>query len=389
MNRPTEGRPEPIVSARAWLCALPLPQPLNLGAISYRTRDYVVLELTSAADLVGYAMGYTRFTPLLEAAKTVCAHLAGQPADPAAIQASLAKCLAPGWSAFARAASLVDIALWDITAQRRGLPLAALLGANAPVTPLMAVAGYFSDTRSVAEVVAETQRFVDDGYTTLKLILQGKDRDADYRLLDAVRAAHPGDIAIAVDFHGAFGSVDDAMAYCTELPARGVRFVEDPFPSRDWHDVADFTRRSTTPVASGEDLVSLTGLADLLDSGIAYLRLDVTATGGYTTGIAALRATEKHHAQLAPHVWPHFHAPLAAASTAMATLEVIPDYVGADPLWTLLSEPAPIYNGTWRTPERPGLGLPLDLDAVSFHAADAWSSDLGGWIERADDGGQR
>jgi L-alanine-DL-glutamate epimerase-like enolase superfamily enzyme len=269
---------------------------------------------------------------------------------------------------------LVDIALWDIHAQRQGLPLTAVLGSGTADAPLMAVAGYFSDNRTVAELVEETQRFVDDGYTTLKLILPGHDHRADLHLLDTMRAAHPDHISIAVDFHGAFDSVPDAMSYCEDIHQRGVRFIEDPFPSLDWHNVADFTSRSPTPVASGEDLVNLTGFDDLLGAGVRYLRVDVTASGGYTTGLAALQAAERHSAHVAPHVWPHFHAPLAAASSSVATIEVIPDHVGADPLWHLLSEPAPIHGGTWLTPTAPGLALPLDMDAVSFHAVDSWSS---------------
>lgn len=390
MSRPTDPRTTgaEVVEARAWLCALPLPQPLHLGAISYTTRDYVVLKLTSADGHDGYAVGYSRGTPLLEAAKTVCSHLGGEIASPRVTMAMLHKRLAPGWAAFARAAALVDIALWDIEARRQHRPLTAVLGGATNVVPLMAVAGYFSDSRSVTELVDETRRFVDDGYTTLKLILQGKNQQADYQLFDAVRAAHPDDIAIAVDFHGAFDTVNTAIGYCTGLHERGVRFIEDPFPSLEWHRVAEFVARSPSPVASGEDLVTLTGIEDLLDAGVEYLRLDVTATGGYTTGLAAIAAAERTSAHIAPHVWPHFHAPLAAASNSIAMIEVIPDHVGADPLWSLLSEAAPIHDGAWLTPTQPGLGLPLDLGAVEFHSVDAWSSRLRAGAGSAPVGGQ-
>ncbi|MBY6362490.1 hypothetical protein HQ609_05170 [Rhodococcus corynebacterioides] len=362
------------MEAQAWLCALPLPVPLNLGAISYKTRDYVVLRLTTSDGYTGHAVGYTRGTPLLEASKVVCEHLADLPTAPEAAHTALRKRLAPGWGAFARAASLVDIALWDIRAQRQGRPLAATLGARTADAPLMAVAGYFSDTRSVDELVEETIRFVEDGYTTLKLILPGHDRRADLHLLDTMRAAHPDRIAIAVDFHGAFDSVSDALGYCEDIHRRGVRFIEDPFPSLDWHNVADFASQSPSPVASGEDLVNLTGFDDLLGAGVQYLRVDVTASGGYTTALAALQAAEQRSARVAPHVWPHFHAPLVAASPSVAMIEVIPDHVGADPLWRLLSEPAPIHAGTWLTPTEPGLALPLDMEAVAHHSVDSWSS---------------
>ncbi|ANZ28556.1 hypothetical protein A4U64_27145 (plasmid) [Rhodococcus sp. WB1] len=374
MSVPTD-RPA-VVEAQAWLCPLPMPQTLVLGAISYTTRDYVVLRLTSDDGFTGYAVGYTRGTPLLEALQTICRHLTGLPGHPTVVSRALHKQLAPGWGSFARAASLVDIALWDIEAQRLGTPLATVLGGNSTDVPLMAVAGYFSDTRSVDEVVDETRRFVDDGYTTLKLILHGHDRAVDLDLYDRVRAAHPETIAVAVDFHGAFDSPLQAVEHCAGLRERDVRFVEDPFPSAQWRQVAEFAQRSGLPVASGEDLPGPSGYEDLLAGGVSYLRVDVTASGGYTAGIAAVTAAEHWSAHIAPHVWPHFHAPLAAASTSVAVVEVIPDYVGAEPLWALLTEKAPIVDGHWKTPTEPGLALPLDLDAVSHYASAQWHTEI-------------
>lgn len=360
-----------VIRAETWLCPMPLAQTLRLGAISYHSRDYVVVRLTTEDGLSGHAIGYTRSTPLFAATYMLCQHLAELPTDPEAVHDTLTKRFAPGWASLVRAASLLDIALWDLRAKRDGLTVAESLGFEPRPLPLMAVAGYFSDQRSIDELLEEMKRFVIEGYSTLKLILPGGDAAADRRFLERVREQTPEEVAIAVDFHGAFDSVESGLDYCHYLGDLGIRFIEDPFPSADWHRVAQFAGASSVPVAAGEDLTSLTSLLDLLNNGVRFLRADVTASGGYTVLSKAVnRAISSPHAAVAPHVWPHVHAHLATGCPTGTPVEVIPDYVGADPVWSLLNEPAPIANGHWHLPLTPGMGMPLDFDAVRAHASE-------------------
>jgi L-alanine-DL-glutamate epimerase-like enolase superfamily enzyme len=254
--------------------------------------------------------------------------------------------------------------------------VATALGFEPRAVPLMAVAGYFSDLRSTDEQLAEMDRFVQEGYSTLKLILPGHDAKADRRFLEDVRSHVPDHVAIAIDFHGAFESVREGLEHCAALHDLGVRFIEDPYPSADWHRVRDFARASPTPVAGGEDLPGLTGLVDLVDHGVQYLRADATASGGYSTTRRAVSHAVTAGASVRPHVWPHVHIHLAAGCPGDTPVEVIPDHVGADPVWSLLSEGAPISAGLWQAPSVPGLGIPFDEEAVSAHAVDSFRLEL-------------
>jgi len=370
-------RPEaPIVRAEVWLCPLDMTHTLRLGAISYRTRDYVILRLTTEDGRTGYGVGYTRSTPLFEATVMLCGQLGDLPRDPEQVQHALMHRFAPGWAALARAASLIDIALWDLRSQDAAVPLARALGFEPRPVPLMAVAGYFPDRRTLDQQLEEMDRLVADGYSTLKLILPGADPKADRTTLERVREQFPDEVTIGVDFHGAFPSVEAAVAHCRDLHNLGVLFIEDPFPSADWHQVAQFAQASPTPVAAGEDLPYLTGLQDLLDHGVRYLRADATASGGYTVARRAITHAALRGAAVAPHVWPHVHIHLAAGAAAGTRVEVIPDYVGADPIWRLLGAGPPIRDGLWHPPTDPGLGLPIDQDAVRAHASQSATVDV-------------
>jgi L-alanine-DL-glutamate epimerase-like enolase superfamily enzyme len=353
-----------------------MPRQLHLGAITYRSRDYVVLRLTSESGLTGAAIGYTRNTPLFESVRDLAPHLGGF-ADPKPIMVAdaLKRRFAPGWGAIVRAASLIDIALWDIQARELAVPLADLIGGTDRDLPLMAVAGYFLDQRGAGAIVDEVREFVDGGYETIKLIVPGQDVKQDLAFVNAVAAVIPEDVALAVDFHGAFTDLEAAVSYMRAFDRHGLRFIEDPFPSYETDIVIRSAARVASPIASGEDLISTSSYRQLLAGGIGYLRVDATATGGYSAVLEGIEAAEVHGAVVAPHIWPHIHQPLASRSAAVGMLELIPHQSGSDPLDLLLQEPFPIVDGRWRPPEHQGLYLPLDWERVSACATARWAGD--------------
>lgn len=361
-----------VVETEAWLCRLPLKWPVRLGAICYTTRDYVVLKLTTDSGIVGWAIGYTRGTPLLESTRILAGSLPSSVPTPPDLQDEWRSQFAPGWSALVRAAALFDICLWDIAAKAQGRPLGDLWDGRTSAPPLMAVAGYFSGDRGVDAVVEEAVRFAEDGYSMIKVMVPGLDPRADEKLVGTIRDALPSRCAMAVDLHGMFQTLDEAVTYSAWLNSCGLSFIEDPFPSAQWREVAAFQSRSSVPVASGEDLVGLGDFLDLMEAGIPILRVDATASGGFTTALRVLRAVSDGGVRIIPHVWPHFHVHLAACSAQVSFLEVIPDYVGSDPMWHLLTDGPHVRAGAWNTGDRPGTGLDIDVDSVAHHAAGHW-----------------
>lgn len=349
-----------ITAAEAWLVDLPMPYELVLGPITYKTRDYVVLRLTTASGLTGVAVGYTRHTPLIEALEILVPQIKGLGLEPGEVQRTLKGRFSPGWGSLVRAASLIDIALWDISAKARQQSLEDFMGTRNEPVPLMAVAGYFLEARGKSAVLEEIERFVVEGYTTIKLIIPGHNLDHDLDLIGDINQILPSGVTLAADFHGAFHSVDEAVQYSEGLSDCGLRFIEDAFPSYESDIVSAFARAAGTPAAAGEDVMTPAAHRALLDGGVSYLRADATATGGYTAAVKSIAAAEDAAAWVAPHVWPHIHHPLSHTSTRVAMIETIPRYVGADPIVDLLLEDLPIVDGKWSPPQHEGLYLPLD-----------------------------
>ena len=362
-----------IVQVDVWCCPLPMTDELHLGAITYATREVVVLRMITSEGLQGTSIGYTRGTPLIHALRTLVAQLSSlETIDPSDVATALRGRFAPGWGAMVRAASLIDIALWDIAARRQERSISALFGKHDRDLPLMAVAGYFLDQRGHGAIVDEVRRFADEKYETIKLIVPGYDLSADVALVSDVSDVLRSGMQLAIDFHGAFQSTAAAGAYCRVFDEHGLRFIEDPFPSYVTDAVCEVASSIQTPVASGEDLIDVASYRMLLAGGTRYLRVDPTATGGYGAALDGIKAAENAGAIVAPHVWPHLNFPLASSSTSVGMIEVIPHSTGADPIDLLLEEPFPIRNGQWSAPAQPGLYLPFDWLRVDALAAEHW-----------------
>lgn len=364
-----------VVSVEAWNCAVPMPWPVRLGTVVYNTRDFVVVRLTCDDGLCGRAIGYSRGTPLLEAVRGL-APFAGalDVTEPDSVYTELSGTLLPGWAQFIRAASLIDIALWDIKAQAEDLPLHRLLGAESSDVPVMAVSGYFSDVRSQDELVEEAVEF-DRAGMGAKLILGGYDSEWDQRLVRRMREALSPDTEIGVDFHARWRDPKEAASYFAPMDELGLRFIEDPFPGFDWRAMRALAGLIRTPVAAGEDVIGYSALLDLLES-VGYLRLDATASGGVSTALRAIEAAADRGTEVVPHVFPYIHAVLCAAHATVANIEVIPASVGADPMDRLLTDADPIHGGRWILDEEPGLTLPLDWTAIESMATAsfAWNA---------------
>ncbi|MFJ6453920.1 mandelate racemase/muconate lactonizing enzyme family protein [Paenarthrobacter sp. NPDC091669] len=363
-----------ITQVELWHCPLAMPRELHLGSITYRSRDYIVLRLTTEDGVTGAAVGYSRNTPVFEAVRELTPHLMElDSGDPSHVLSTLRKRFAPGWGAMVRGASLIDIALWDILARQSGRSITELFGADNREVPLMAVAGYFLDQRGPEAIVDEVRQFCDEGYETIKLIVPGHERAADLALVSAVAATLPDRVQLGIDFHGAFNDVPTAIDYCGAFEEFSLRFIEDPFASYETDSVIAVANALHTPVATGEDLITVSSYRQLLAGGAGYLRIDASATGGYTNAIEGVDLAASHGATAAPHVWPHLHIPLAARSKAVGMVEVVPSCTGADPIDQLLSEPFPIKEGRWQSPAQEGLYLPLDWEKVNAMSSRHWS----------------
>jgi L-alanine-DL-glutamate epimerase-like enolase superfamily enzyme len=358
-----------IVGLDVAVCPIKMPYPVRLGPVVYTTRDYVAVRMRTDTDLDGYALGYTRGTPVPEALQALAPEILGRDARMIrSIVVGLRQAHAPAWGAFVRAVSLVDVALWDIAAKAARLPLYKLLGAYRDEIPVMAVAGYYLDRRSVEEVEDEIVQRASEGFRSIKVGIPALDPRADETFVARLRQALDANVDLGVDAHSAWSDLDTALASCRRLDDLGLSFIEDPCTPQSWRLMRDLRGCIRTPLAAGEEVLMIEQHRDLLDA-VTILRVDATSNGGFSDVMVATQMAAAAGRSVSPHVHAPLHSHLAGAFPNVQLVEIIPAEVGADPFNCLLRSEPSIRNGILLLGGKHGNGIDLDWEAVSTHAS--------------------
>ncbi len=296
-------------------------------------------------------------------------YLGGVVDDPAAIWAEGERGLHvlrlqsgdPG--ALSAAAAGLDLALHDLRARKRGVPLWQALGGTdgAPV-PAYA-SGLNPGPGAHNQVIAARAR----GYRGFKIKL-GFGREADLETLRPVAAGLSPAEKLMVDINQGWG-VAEACLMADRLRAFPLHWIEEPLAAdRPEHEWAQVAAAALAPLAGGENLRGL-GFQRAIDAGyLAVLQPDAAKWGGASgclhVGRAALLAGKSY--------CPHFlggaiglvHSlHLLAAVRGPGMLEV--DF-NANPLReALLDRLLDVTDGCVTLPAAPGLGFEPDLGRLA------------------------
>jgi len=343
-------------------CKLPLPKPIRLGPVEIHTRDFVVLRLVAENGLYGDALGYPRGTSLLDSIKRMAPHVLGTSIGMrrATIDGFLQNYV-NGRPTFIKAASLFDISLWDLAAKQHDQPLFKLMGGVRERVPVMVVAGYYLDQRSISNVCEEIRMRVDDGFERIKIMILGTDPDYDEKLVSA--ASEIAGRRLCVDAHWAWRTIEAANKTCRLLEKFDLGFIEDPFGPYQGHLTGKLQKWLKTPLAYGEDLPDAQSLNTAINQ-VPILRLDSTTCGGISTAMSVADQAGIVGTAVLPHVFLPVHAQLAGSLNAIDAVEYIPIESGACPMFELLEGVPKIENGVLEIDQRPGSGFHLNWDKV-------------------------
>jgi L-alanine-DL-glutamate epimerase-like enolase superfamily enzyme len=328
------------------------------GNLRLRSMDTLLVRVETADGLVGFGEGFG-FT-LVETTRDALDRLVapaclGQ--DDGDIPA-LTRLLERRFHNFGRngpvsfAISAIDIALWDIAAQRAGQPLHALLGQAArPRVAAYASLLRYDDPDAVARNVREAVR---RGYRAIKL------HEVALEGIRAARAAAPDEIPLMLDINCAWETLDQARDFCRAVAGMNVRWVEEPtWPPEDFRALATLRRDGVVGISAGENLANPHDFARLIEAGaVDVAQPSVTKHGG----VSALREVAAMARQAGIAVVPH--SPYFGPGL-LATLHLLAALPDAEPIEIYFADlEAPPYgealavrDGFIDVPAGPGLGV--------------------------------
>lgn len=263
----------------------------------------------------------------------------------------------------ADALAACDIALWDLAGKVAGVPVAQLIGGAFRSALPVYVSGLPRPTDAErAELAAE---WAGQGFHRIKLAL-GYGVEQDLATFDAVAAAAPG-LTIGIDAHWAY-TLPEAERLGLELDRRHAWFLEAPLAPEDVQGHRSLAERIVTPVAVGEALRNRFEFADWLGRRAMDLCQPDIARTGITEALEAASITAAAHLRVAPHHSVGLGIALAAGlqfAAAVENLEVFEFQPTTLPHANrILADPVQLDGSSFRLPDRPGLGVAVDEQAV-------------------------
>lgn len=286
------------------------------------------------------------------------------------------------------AISGIDIALWDIAGKIHGVPCHQLWGgAVRDYVRLYCHLGggkmedfYKTRPDDAARFADLAQQAVAEGFTAFKCMavpetapLEGM-QPVIYAeaCVKAMRDAVGPAIDIMVDCH-ARPSPRMGMRFAKALDPYGLYFFEEPCWPEAMEDIANIQRAVTTPIATGERLITLHAFRDLFERRAAsVIQPDITHCGGLSEVRRIAAMAEAYRVSVAPH------NPQGPVSTA-ASLElgfatpsyIICESVHNDVPWRhdVVTESFEVEKAgrLVRPGSAPGLGIEINEKEVKKH----------------------
>jgi L-alanine-DL-glutamate epimerase-like enolase superfamily enzyme len=361
-----------IASVSAVAVSVPLRSPVRWATREVPAREYVIVRISSSSGRVGvgYAYAGMRTSRSLAAyiEDVVAPRLVDLPENaPSRPWADLfQETLLMGRRGFVlRAISAVDLALWDLLGKVADQPLFALLGGVRDAVPAYASGGYYRPGDPLENVEREITRYLELGFSDVKIKVGGLAPEVDAARVERVRSLIGRAGRVALDANNAWSSPYEAIRFARMVEPFDPWWLEEPLAPDEVEGHAEIARALDMPVATGEIHSSRFDFRDLIRSRAAdILQPDAAVLGGVSEWMKVAHAAATFGLPVAPHWNQDVHVHLAGAVVnclAVEWFDLEQDIVNFD---RLLTEPLRPEGGMLAIPERPGLGLMVDWDAV-------------------------
>ena len=272
------------------------------------------------------------------------------------------------------ALSAVEIALWDISGKACGLPVYKMLGG--PVRDrirLYASMPPGPDFSGLEEMVKK-------GFTAVKFGPQPDGYEAmtprqvlaeSIKRVKRAREVAGPDVDILLDYHGRSFSPTEAIKLAHALEDDPPLFIEEPAMTEAPDSLVEVKSKTTIPIAGGERCVHRETLREILEKrAVHILQPDPCANGGILETIKWAAMCELYHIVIAPH---QSIGPISL--TAAAHIDAcVPNFliqecntVDLYAPWVkdVFPELPVIEDGHMMLPDKPGLGIEIDEDAIA------------------------
>jgi L-alanine-DL-glutamate epimerase-like enolase superfamily enzyme len=202
------------------------------------------------------------------------------------------------------AVGVLDMAVWDAVAKIEGKPLYRVLaeryrgGAADDKVFVYAAGGYYYPGKNVHALQDEIKKYLDLGYTVVKMKIGGESLADDLKRIEAaIRIVGTGK-NLAVDANGRF-DLKTAIEYARALKPYELFWYEEAGDPLDFALQAELASHYDSPMATGENLFSMQDARNLIRYGGMrpdrdWLQFDCALSYGLVEYLRTLTMLKQH-----------------------------------------------------------------------------------------------
>jgi galactonate dehydratase len=277
------------------------------------------------------------------------------------------------------AISGAEIACWDLIGKACGQPVYKLLGGRARDRLSAYANGWYGGAATPGDFAAKAKEVVARGYQAMKFDPFGvawkemsREQMAEAeQIVAAVREAVGDEVELMIEVHGRL-SASCAIEMGRRLTPYRPAWYEEPVTPHSLDLLLEVKQALQIPIAAGERLYMLeefAGLASLRACDI--VQMDLAHCGGLWIGKKIAALAQAHDLRIAPHCSIGPVALCAALHFDWSTPNVMiqENFADYDAAWRndFVFGWNPIRSGEFIPPDKPGLGIELNLQACAEH----------------------
>jgi len=368
-----------IIKIEPFILEQKLDQTFHFSQWQYDSRKICVVRVTTDEGLYGWGEGYGPAEILESGIKFFTPFLLDK--DPLHVE-TLWRSMYLNSLDFARrgimlsALSALDVALWDINGKILNQPISVLLGGRfRESVPVYASGMYFCNGNQLhTQFAEEAEKYRNLGLSAVKMkVGLGVETDAEH--VSIVREALGKDMKLMVDANHAF-NLNEAIKLADKIEQYDINWFEEPLSPEDYSGYYELRNSINLPIAGGECEYLRYGFRYLFENRcVDIAQPDICAAGGFTEVKKVIAMAETYGIEVIPHCWGTGIA-ISATLQMLANISIVPgrlyepepflelDYSENAIRETLIIPKFEVKKGRMDIPDKPGLGIDVDLDVL-------------------------
>lgn len=284
---------------------------------------------------------------------------------------------------FYAAWSAIEIAMWDILGKHLGQPVYNLLGGPSRERVRVYASGWtdasFGGENTPQGIAERAVRVKAMGFNALKWdpllwtrwrpVLTKQDEDFAVESIRLVREAVGPDVELLLDFHRRFTPYY-AARFADLVAEFNIDSVEEPCPADNLDLLVEAKKHIRQPVVTGETLYTKYEFRNVFEKTAAeIINPDLCSCGGITGLLDIATMAEPYGVLVSPHNFNSTAIGMAAtvhASAVIPNFNITEYFVNLEPVCNdVVVEPLHLDQGFIDLPDKPGIGIDIDLEKLA------------------------